>query len=494
MTQSKAKQPVAPQANEAKLAQAQQALAEASRKFAEQAEKAKVLALDNKALQTKLDALNARNKNTPSFESTRKALAASTRQLAEQQQLASKLTLENQTLQARLRTSSPDAQALAALRAENQLLKKQLTDSKTAAPNGQNAAKQLTQAQAQIAVLESDKEMLRLEKIALENRMKQMSAATAKVTVPAPPVKETAKVAPQKTADSARIKQLEGELADLQKKFQAALKKSSGRKEKTVETRLEAMENQMMTLRARLEVFEARQVPYSAEELALFKKPEIKLAEAEPNSGKKWIKQMPAGSATLVAQAQRYFGDKRLDKAEETYLQVLHQDEHNVYTLANLAAIQLELGHLSQAEKHVNEAVSLAPDDAYSLTIQGYLKFKQEKYDDALDVLSRAAKIKPENAEIQNYLGLTLSQKGLRGPAETALRKAIQINPSYASAHNNLAVVYLAQKPPSIELARWHYQKALAAGHPRNPELEKCSRPGNLRRKVNSRLDAPGIA
>jgi hypothetical protein len=24
-----------------------------------------------------------------------------------------------------------------------------------------------------------------------------------------------------------------------------------------------------------------------------------------------------------------------------------------------------------------------------------------------------------------------------------------------------------------VELARWHYQKALAVGHPRNPELEK---------------------
>jgi len=24
-----------------------------------------------------------------------------------------------------------------------------------------------------------------------------------------------------------------------------------------------------------------------------------------------------------------------------------------------------------------------------------------------------------------------------------------------------------------VELARWHYQKALAIGHPRNPDLEK---------------------
>ena len=33
-------------------------------------------------------------------------------------------------------------------------------------------------------------------------------------------------------------------------------------------------------------------------------------------------------------------------------------------------------------------------------------------------------KTEPENAEIQNYLGLTLGQKGLRGPAENATWRA----------------------------------------------------------------------
>jgi Flp pilus assembly protein TadD len=91
--------------------------------------------------------------------------------------------------------------------------------------------------------------------------------------------------------------------------------------------------------------------------------------------------------------------------------------------------------------------------------------------------LSRAAKIDPQNAETQNYLGITLSQKGLREAAEGALRKAIQLSPGYPSAHYNLAVVYATQQPPFRELARLHYQKAVAAGHPKNPELEKLFEP-----------------
>ena len=66
-----------------------------------------------------------------------------------------------------------------------------------------------------------------------------------------------------------------------------------------------------------------------------------------------------------------------------------------------------------------------------------------------------------------------LSEKGQRGPAEAALRRAIQLQPDHAVAHNNLAVVYATQTPPSLALARWHYQKARAAGHPRNAPLEK---------------------
>ena len=101
------------------------------------------------------------------------------------------------------------------------------------------------------------------------------------------------------------------------------------------------------------------------------------------------------------------------------------------------------------------------------------MKFHQNKYDEALDALSHAAKADPQKAEIQNYLGLVLSEKGMRGPAETALRKAVELQPGYASAHHNLAVFYLTQQPHYPALARWHYQKALAAGSPKNPELEK---------------------
>ena len=148
-------------------------------------------------------------------------------------------------------------------------------------------------------------------------------------------------------------------------------------------------------------------------------------------------------------------------------------DENNGLALANLAAIELEQNKLDDAEKHIKQALAQSPNDAYNLSVLGRLKFRQEKYDEALDVLSRAAKLDPQNPDIENYLGVTLATKGMRAQAETALRKAIQLNPNYGAAHNNLAVIYISQQPPLVELARWHYQKALDDGQPHNPDLEK---------------------
>jgi tetratricopeptide (TPR) repeat protein len=229
--------------------------------------------------------------------------------------------------------------------------------------------------------------------------------------------------------------------------------------------------DEVETLRARLAVDEAQAVPYSPEELALFKQPEPQPTNSVASESS--VTKLPAGSQELVAEAQSYFSAREYDKAEADYLRILEKDPNNALAEANLAAIEMEENKLDAAEKHINSAIAQNPNDAYNVSLLGYLKFRQQKFDEALDALSRAAKLDPQNPQVQNYLGVTLSHKGLRAQAETALRKAILLDPDYGPAHNNLAVVYINGQPPSAALARWHYQKALDLGQPRNPDLEK---------------------
>ncbi len=276
------------------------------------------------------------------------------------------------------------------------------------------------------------------------------------------------------TADAPKLRQLEKEREDLQKQL-IELQKQLNDKKKVSSNATEKLGQDLAAAQARVAALEARRTPYSAEELALLKGSSAPVAAPAPvaKSAKKNSADLPPGAANVALEAQRAYAAQRFDEAEKKYLEVLSLDPGNVYTLANLGAAQMELNKLPEAEAHLKRALALDSDDAFSLALLGLLKFRQDKADDAFDALSRAAKLDPENAQTQNYLGLVLSMKGQREPAEAAFRRAIQIAPGYAVAHYNLAVYYATQQPPTRELARWHYQKALTVGHPKSDELEK---------------------
>lgn len=276
------------------------------------------------------------------------------------------------------------------------------------------------------------------------------------------------------TADAPKLRQLEKEREDLQKQL-LELQKQLNDKKKVSSNATEKLGQDLAAAQARVAALETRRTPYSAEELALLKGSSAPVAAPAPvaKSAKKNSADLPPGAANVALEAQRAYAAQRFDEAEKKYLEVLSLDPGNVYTLANLGAAQMELNKLPEAEAHLKRALALDSDDAFSLALLGLLKFRQDKADDAFDALSRAAKLDPDNAQTQNYLGLVLSMKGQREPAEAAFRRAIQIAPGYAVAHYNLAVYYATQQPPTRELARWHYQKALTVGHPKSDELEK---------------------
>ena len=403
-----------------------------------------------------------------SFELLKQALAEANQKLAEQAARDDKLTLENLALQTRLQSLLTSADAAEALRQENELLKKQVAGLRSAPATAMETASreaELTTERTQIAALQSAAEVSWLEKMALENRVKQLQ----RITVSSGP----AVAGPSQAENEARIRELEQERNELLERLGDANKRLYGRKGQDAAAQIDALAQQVDTLRARVAVDEAQTIPYTPEELALFKQSTPQLT-ANPNAEKKSVRELPTGAASLVAEAQNYFSARQYGKAEADYQEILRQDENNGLALANLAAIELEEDKLDDADKHILAALAQSPNDAYNLTVLGRIRFSEAKYDEALDALSRAAKLDAQNPDIENYLGVTLAQKGLRAQAETALRRAVQLDPNYGAAHNNLAVIYLTQQPPMVELARWHYQKALAAGQPRNPALEKA--------------------
>ena len=358
-----------------------------------------------------------------------------------------------------------ESATLATLRVENAQIKSELAALRAASPVAAPVAAtdrdqlvtELKQTKALVASLQSEAQIAALEKMALQNKLQQVLAATnASVNV----------------ADyEFRIRELTLDRDNLIEKLDQAGKQKTTAKKVATASQISALNDEVKMLRYRLAVAEAQPVPFTDDELALLKP--VLPTPPSPDAGKKSINEMPAGSVELVASAQQHFVHQEYDAAEADYQKILDRDQNNGIALANLATIELQAGKLADAEKHITAALAQSPDDAYNLATLGCLKFRQEKYDDALNILSRAAQLDPNNPEIQFNLGITLGQKGQRKAAETALRRAIQLSPNYAPAHNALAVIYLSQTPPVPQLARWHYEKALAAGLPHNADLEK---------------------
>lgn len=373
---------------------------------------------------------------------------------------ANQLTQENQALQARVQSLTTDASDAEALREENALLRKELNDAGSA--NAATANGDLAAARRQIAQFQADATADWLEKTALENRVKQWQEEAVYST--------TGGIAPPAQSDlQSQIRELTLERDNLLAELGEANKKLYGRNQSAA-GQIDTLAQQIETLRARVAVDEAQPVPYTPQELALFAPEPVK---ANPNAEKKSIHALPNGAAVLVAEAQNYYTNGEYEQAAADYQKILQRDENNPLALGNLAAIELEENQLDDADTHIQNALAQNPNDAYNLTILGRVKFSEGKFDDALDALDRAAKLDPQNPQIQNFLGVALAEKGLRAQAENSFRKAILIDPNYGDAHKNLAIIYLSANPPMVELARWHYEKALAAGLPPSPDFEK---------------------
>jgi tetratricopeptide (TPR) repeat protein len=422
---------------------------------------------------------------------TRQALADAQRQLAEQAEQINTLTLERTALQQRLLSL---VTAAAESPAPGQTAPAAMADT----PNEIEALKrQMQSLHQQLKDEQARNQLLVEEQQLIEQRLKETPsrAGDGELARRVQNLEQELERARQSSlTDAATISALRTALATANQEVNTLQGQVRSLQPPSPQARLEAMLNPSTTtvavpstaaaaapdpgqpateelaeLKARLAMLEARRVPYSPEELALFKVPEV---SAATNATARIISSLSRDTAMLITEAEKDLRAGRFAEAERKYQQALASDQNNVAILSSLAATQAEQGNLAQAEQTLGLALARDPNDAFSLFVLGRVRLEQGRADEALTALSRSASLDGSRSETFNLLGFALSQLGLREPAETALRRAVQIAPNNANAHHNLAVAYTFQNPPSLGLARWHYEKAIAGGHRPDPEIE----------------------
>ena len=196
---------------------------------------------------------------------------------------------------------------------------------------------------------------------------------------------------------------------------------------------------------------------------ALAEGPKFRVAPSEAlnEPGKKQVSD-EAQQLAKKAMVEMAKGD--LAGAKRDFQKVLTLAPDNVATTINLGLVAYRQKQYPEAERLLKRAVRVQPEAGLGWLVLGVIFYDENKLDAALAALAQAALLEPKNATVHQYLGVTVGKKGWLSGAEDELRKAIEIEPGYAEAHFNLAVFYLQRQPPSTELARRHYQKALDLG------------------------------
>jgi Flp pilus assembly protein TadD len=174
--------------------------------------------------------------------------------------------------------------------------------------------------------------------------------------------------------------------------------------------------------------------------------------------------EMPSEAMRLLAEARDEFIKGNFAGAEKLYLGFVDLQPDNVVALANLGVSQFRQGKLTAAQLALERAVKVAPEDAFSLTTLGAVMIEQNRIEEAMGHLEKANEVSPDDPIALNYIGVAASQMNQFGKAEQSLRRAITVQPDYAEAHFNLAVIYATAKPPSLGLAKRHYERALELG------------------------------
>lgn len=196
-----------------------------------------------------------------------------------------------------------------------------------------------------------------------------------------------------------------------------------------------------------------------------------------------------AGTETkvLTRKAEQAFAGGNLRDAEILYSKALESSPSNVPIMVSLAAVKTRLGNQEESNALLKRTLKLDLENAPAWLLLGMNALEQKHPEEALADLMQAALRDERNPRAHNYLGIAAGRKGWNDFSEQELRRAVELDPGYADANFNLAVLYLRRTPPLLEQGRRHYQRALDLGAARDPAIDV-----QLAKAVASPVAAPG--
>ena len=110
--------------------------------------------------------------------------------------------------------------------------------------------------------------------------------------------------------------------------------------------------------------------------------------------------------------------------------------------------------------------------NADALVLLGRICLDENNWQRALALTSWATVAAPDNVNAQFSLGAVFLSAAQTSLAKACFRKAIAIEPNHGESLMALAIIYATVEPRNLQDAKEFYEKAVAAGQPRDEAFE----------------------
>jgi tetratricopeptide (TPR) repeat protein len=156
-----------------------------------------------------------------------------------------------------------------------------------------------------------------------------------------------------------------------------------------------------------------------------------------------------------------------LDQARVVYLKALEAEPKNLDALLGMARVSAGLEDPDQAKQYLTRATQMYPKATTAWYEVGMFHCKRKEWTPALDALSKAHQLEPNNHEIAKTYGLALARAGQTERSVAVLSKEM----GKAQAHYNVAGMLAHLNQP--EQSKMHLRLALQyqQDHPAAQEL-----------------------
>ncbi|MBU1134521.1 MAG: tetratricopeptide repeat protein, partial [Candidatus Omnitrophica bacterium] len=132
-------------------------------------------------------------------------------------------------------------------------------------------------------------------------------------------------------------------------------------------------------------------------------------------------------------------------------------------TYLNLGISYFNKGEIPKAKVLFQRATEIGPEHYAGYYGLAQVLEKESRVKEAINMYQAALTLNPTDPYSHYFLGAIYAELG-DNKALYEFRKAIELKPDYAPAHNDLAVLYASMSPPNWELAKKHAQIAKSLG------------------------------